>query len=571
MIRYLICFYLLFSVGCDWPIGTPKPLGPTPDCGDSYLTEDETCDDGNDVTELCDYGATECMVCDSACQYVSGPTRYCGDGALNAEEGEECDNANLNADDSGCLDACISATCGDGLLRMDLPEGIEGYEACDDGEGNNDLGACLSDCVVASCGDGFRRQDIAQGEVGYEACDDGTEDSEICDAFDCSFAECGDGYVNAVASETCDDGNRITERCLEDDADCEVCGRDCTLVPGSFCGDGIVNEAFGEACDDGNDDDTDGCLSDCQVARCGDGFVHAGFEACDDANDVDSDACRNNCEEGRCGDGVLRTDLAPGDDGYEVCDDGNLDNTDTCLTTCAFASCGDGFVRTDVAEGDPQFEYCDDAGESSTCRPIVSYRCAAMVIQTARQARIATMVMQSPNHARTMNFARSVVAIVFKSMAHVAATVLRMFSSANSATTVTGLIPVMDVAQTVRRTIPAAMASWRQSLKSVTMGTPTPVGTVTKIAPQSGPATLWPMMVAALIIVGMELSVSNMRHAMTAIRSMMMRAWRPAWRQVVGMVMCAQILLQMTRSSKNATMAINRQTAERIAGFSLWG
>ena len=103
MIRYLICFYLLFSVGCDWPIGTPKPLGPTPDCGDSYLTEDETCDDGNDVTELCDYGATECMVCDSACQYVSGPTRYCGDGALNAEEGEECDNANLNADDAGCL------------------------------------------------------------------------------------------------------------------------------------------------------------------------------------------------------------------------------------------------------------------------------------------------------------------------------------------------------------------------------------------------------------------------------------------------------------------------------------
>ena len=173
--------------------------GTDPDCGDSYLTEDETCDDGNDVTELCDYGATECMVCDSACQYVSGPTRYCGDGALNAEEGEECDNANLNADDAGCLDACISATCGDGLLRMDLPEGIEGYEACDDGEGNNDLGACLSDCVVASCGDGFRRQDIAQGEVGYEACDDGTEDSEICDAFDCSFAECGDGYVNAVA------------------------------------------------------------------------------------------------------------------------------------------------------------------------------------------------------------------------------------------------------------------------------------------------------------------------------------------------------------------------------------
>ena len=199
--------------------------------------------------------------------------------------------------------------------------------------------------------------------------------------------------------------------------------------------------------------------------------------------------------------------------------------------------------------------------------PIVSYRCAAMVIRMARQARIATMVMQSPNHARTMNFARFVVVIVFKSMAHVAATVLRMFSSANSATTVTGLIPVMDVAQTVRRTIPAVMAFWRQSLRYVTTATPTPVGTVTKIAPRSGPATLWPMMAAALIIVGMELSVSNMRRAMTIIRSMMMRAWRPAWRQVVVMVMCAPILLWMIRSSKNATMAINRQTAELIAGF----
>ena len=73
MTRYLLCIYLLFSVGCDWPIGTPKPLGPTPDCGDSYLTEDETCDDGNDVTELCDYGATECMVLRFSLPICLGP------------------------------------------------------------------------------------------------------------------------------------------------------------------------------------------------------------------------------------------------------------------------------------------------------------------------------------------------------------------------------------------------------------------------------------------------------------------------------------------------------------------
>ena len=79
---------LLFASlsACDWPAGVPRPLEPTPACGDLYITEDETCDDGNDVTENCDYGELECMVCDSACQFVSGPTRYCGDGVLNSED-----------------------------------------------------------------------------------------------------------------------------------------------------------------------------------------------------------------------------------------------------------------------------------------------------------------------------------------------------------------------------------------------------------------------------------------------------------------------------------------------------
>src|SRR6185503_7182603 len=46
------------------------------------------------------------------------------------------------------------------------------------------------------------------------------------------------------------------------------------------CGDGVLDDD--EACDDGNEVDTDGCLSDCTEARCGDGVVFDGREACDD-------------------------------------------------------------------------------------------------------------------------------------------------------------------------------------------------------------------------------------------------------------------------------------------------
>lgn len=47
------------------------------------------------------------------------------------------------------------------------------------------------------CGDGV------QG--GAETCDDGGN-SQVCDS-DCSFAACGDGFVNQARGEQCDDGN----------------------------------------------------------------------------------------------------------------------------------------------------------------------------------------------------------------------------------------------------------------------------------------------------------------------------------------------------------------------------
>jgi general secretion pathway protein A len=91
------------------------------------------------------------------------------------------------------------------------------------------------------------------------------------------------------------------------------------------CGDGLVDP--GEECDDGNDIDSDGCLTSCRQAVCGDGVLHAGVEECDDGNARNDDACLFGCALARCGDGYVHT-------GVEQCDDGNDIEDDSCSTHC---------------------------------------------------------------------------------------------------------------------------------------------------------------------------------------------------------------------------------------------
>ncbi|HEX7840776.1 MAG TPA: DUF4215 domain-containing protein [Kofleriaceae bacterium] len=56
----------------------------------------EDCDDGNRVTETCQYGLASCTVCDSACHSVAGQISVCGDGVLDGAN-EVCDDRNNNA------------------------------------------------------------------------------------------------------------------------------------------------------------------------------------------------------------------------------------------------------------------------------------------------------------------------------------------------------------------------------------------------------------------------------------------------------------------------------------------
>ncbi|MFO0616666.1 MAG: DUF4215 domain-containing protein [Polyangiaceae bacterium] len=165
---------------------------------------------------------------------TGGDLPFCGDGVIQPELGEECDDAN-DADFDQCLPTCKKARCGDAFVIADTEE-------CDDANASNS-DACTTACLRAQCGDGFVQK-------GVEACDDGNE---------------------------------------EDD---DACIGHC--VAGDGCGDGVV--ANGEVCDDGNHSNGDFCTNACVNATCGDGFLEPTTEECDDHDLIDDNACSNTCK-----------------------------------------------------------------------------------------------------------------------------------------------------------------------------------------------------------------------------------------------------------------------------------
>ena len=128
------------------------------------------------------------------------------------------------------------------------------------------------------------------------------------------------------------------------------------VVRSPRCGDGL--QQTDEACDDGNTVQTDSCLNDCTMARCGDGVIQDGVEQCDGSED-----CSEGCILMTCGNGVV--------EGTEVCDDGNEVLTDACAN-CRPARCGDGLVRSDKALGEAGYEACDDGNtDRSDCSVVL--------------------------------------------------------------------------------------------------------------------------------------------------------------------------------------------------------
>lgn len=153
-------------------------------CGNSVITSDEVCDDGNTINN---------DDCSADCK----SNNQCGNASLDLAVGEQCDDGNL-VDGDGCSALCQLPRCGDGTMDVG--------EQCDDGPANSLApdAPCRTNCQLRRCGDGIF--DTASGEL----CDDGNNLSgDLCSA-DCrSLEECGNGIPDFVRGEQCDDGNLV--------------------------------------------------------------------------------------------------------------------------------------------------------------------------------------------------------------------------------------------------------------------------------------------------------------------------------------------------------------------------
>jgi len=199
---------------------------------------------------------------------VPGPR--CGDGLR--DPGEACDDGNTDSGD-GCSDDCIVETCGDGAISAGLGE------ECEDGV-----------ALTTTC----RDLDLGDGALGCLA------DTCRFDVRDCDRGRCGDGEVSG--DEGCDDGNALDGDGCSSLCFAEACVRgfdadgdgtdDCDDV--EVC-DGVDNDGDGLV----DDHPTDDTLGDACDAGCGSGAIAciAGALVCDGATPVAPAVCNGRDDE----------------------------------------------------------------------------------------------------------------------------------------------------------------------------------------------------------------------------------------------------------------------------------
>lgn len=257
-------------------------------CGNGRIETGETCDPPN-VGNGC---GTNCKAEDGwRCKPGSCvPLPSCGDGIVQADMGEKCDQG-ASQGSPGCSADCLSmdATCtctpgqacvcqkpicGDGIVQIG--------EQCDDKKSS--YPGCSDSCqlepgykcpfagapCVADCGDGILTRPAEQCDpaakipnVGTACADDcSVKAGWVCDDTSCRETVCGDGKIEG--SEGCDPGqtnNDLGDGCSATcmaEPSCPASGGGCTTK----CGDGLV--LSGEDCDDGNAVSGDGCSADCK-------------------------------------------------------------------------------------------------------------------------------------------------------------------------------------------------------------------------------------------------------------------------------------------------------------------
>jgi len=281
--------------------------------GSCFQSESETCASGGGCPE-----GYKCTASGDGC--IDSSSR-CGDGRLDTEVGETCDDG--NADDT---DNCVNNCTSDGRCGNSLIDSSKG-EVCDNGPYNggdnpDGGGKCSLDCKSRlGCGNGIT--DTNEGED----CDDGDGgipiDTARCTRM-CTRSICGDNYINDAGGEICDDESTDWRECPYGMGTCQACdNRTCARyepLTGPTCGDDA--EQF---------------------------FPDGGKEVCDDGNVVNEsvcdvyggscDSCNSTCTAPiilfgpSCGDGLIN---GPSDGGsLETCDDGNASACGTCNASCS--------------------------------------------------------------------------------------------------------------------------------------------------------------------------------------------------------------------------------------------
>ena len=207
--KYLVILVLLFSVACgrtglwDYP---PRTYGDAGGGGDAAVD-------------------------------LNGPDPLCGDGILQRDNGEECDDGLENDDEmpDACRTNCRAARCGDGVTDSD--------DECDDGNGE-DEDFCSNDCLLVPddpCSPCEVDDDCARPQ---DLCVD-LLDGRFC-ALECSSNQpCPDGYsCDPVLTEN----GQMVDQCLPEFGVCAGC------LDEDGDGFGVGAECLGVDCDDTNFD-----------------------------------------------------------------------------------------------------------------------------------------------------------------------------------------------------------------------------------------------------------------------------------------------------------------------------
>lgn len=210
------------SMDADTPDALPPCEGDDcPACGNATQEGDEECDDGNE--QRGDGCSARCTL------ETAHPAAPCGDGT-HAEE-EECDDGNIVSGD-GCDEQCRTErcsnrrvdvgedcdppsedTCDAECLRL-LPNCGDGLFQANEGEQCDDANDVRGDgCHVCrlECGNGKLERGIGEECEPLFALE-GTCDAETCKR----LPACGDGEVQVEAGEECDPSDGVT--CIN----CEV-------------------------------------------------------------------------------------------------------------------------------------------------------------------------------------------------------------------------------------------------------------------------------------------------------------------------------------------------------------